>query len=153
MYLVSLHKINGNYMKNKLLLLLCLVCSIGVWGQKTEKPFKAYIYNNVYDIYMQLNLYDNNIKVPGHDLYGELPGFLGKKNNSYSWLITSAKMKSDSHAELVLINDTGSDDLTATLTIKNDTTYVLKQGKGSTLKVPNKGKWQKLPSEIVFIKK
>ena len=62
-------------------------------------------------------------------------------------------MKSDSHAELVIINDTGSDDLTATLTIKNDTTYVLKQGKGSTLKVPNKGKWQKLPSEIVFIKK
>ena len=53
----------------------------------------------------------------------------------------------------MLINDPGSDDLTATLTIKNDTTYVLKQGKGSTLKVPNKGKWQKLPSEIVFIKK
>ncbi len=53
----------------------------------------------------------------------------------------------------MLINDTGSEDLTATLTVKNDTTYVLRQMKGSTLKVPNKGKWQKLPTEVTFIKR
>lgn len=139
----------------KFYLLACLLFVTGsICGQNdNEAPFKAYIYNNVYNIYMQLNLYDNSIIVPGHEIYGELPGFLGKKRHSYSWMITSCKLKNKRHAEITLINDTGSEDLIATLTVKNDTTYILKQEKGSTLKVPDKGKWLKLPSEIEFIKK
>ncbi|MBO4964343.1 MAG: hypothetical protein J6C65_05335 [Prevotella sp.] len=141
----------------KVFLLLSFLFSLTIGAQKygdfTESPFKAYIYNNVYDIYMNLDFYDNSVIVPGHELYGELPGFLGKRHNSYSWMITSSKVKNDRHAEIVLINDTGSEDLTATLTVKNDTTYVLKQIKGSTLKVPNKGKWLKLPDEVTFIRR
>ena len=49
-----------------------------------------------------------------------------------------------------MINDYGSEDLTATLTVENDSLYVLKQVEGSTLKVPKDGKWQKLPSKLVF---
>ena len=142
-------------MKN-VLLLLSFLFSLTVWGQKnnssTKTPFKTYIYNNVYDIYMDIDFYDNSVTVPRHELYGELPGFLGKRYNSYSWLITSCKIKNDRHAEIVLINDTGSEDLKATLTVKNDTTYVLKQIKGSALKVPNKGKWLKLPDEVILIR-
>ena len=52
-----------------------------------------------------------------------------------------------------LINDYGSEDLTATLTRKNDSIYVLKQESGSTIKVPNKGKWQKLPKTLEFKRK
>jgi hypothetical protein len=47
-----------------------------------------------------------------------------------------------------MINDYGSEDLTATLTAENDSLYVLKQIDGSTLKVPNNGKWQKLPKRF-----
>lgn len=100
-----------------------------------------------------MNIYDNDVTVPGHDIYGELPGFIGKKNNSYSWMIINTKIKNKHQAELTIINDTGSEDLKAMLTMKNDSTFVLKQTSGSTLKVPNNGKWQKLPTEIVFIRK
>jgi hypothetical protein len=63
--------------------------------------------------------------------------------------ITSATIK-DQTAKLAMINDFGSEDLTATLTVKNDTLYVLKQVDGSTLKVPKNGKWQKLPTSLPF---
>ena len=47
-----------------------------------------------------------------------------------------------------MINDYGSEDLTATLTAENDSVYVLKQIEGSTLKIPNNGKWLKLPKTL-----
>lgn len=131
--------------------LFCLL-GIGLRAQNNNDPFRAYIYNNEYDVYLRINFYDQDVTVPGQDLYGQLPGYLGKKNNSFAWLITSATIKGDK-AHLALINDYGSEDLTATLTRKNDSIYVLKQEAGSTLKVPNKGKWQKLPKTLEFKRK
>lgn len=114
-----------------------------------EKPFCAYLYNEEYEVYLQIDFYDESVVVPGNELYGQLPGYLGKKNNSFCWPITAAKlMKNGKMAELSLINDFGSEDLAATLTCENDSVYTLKQGKGSTLKVPKNGKWQKLPSTL-----
>ena len=139
---------------NKLLAIsiLCLA-SIGMRAQSNNGPFRAYLYNNEFDVYMRINFYDQNISVPGQDLFGQVPGFLSKKNYTFAWLITSAEIKGDK-AQLSLINDYGSEDLTATLTRKNDSIYVLKQVDGSSLKVPAKGgKWQKLPKTIEFKKK
>ncbi|MCR5579074.1 MAG: hypothetical protein K6F74_07695 [Prevotella sp.] len=117
-----------------------------------QKPFHAYLINNEYDVYLRINFYDQDITVPGQELYGQLPGFLGKKHNSFCWIITSAEIKGKT-ATLSLINDYGSEDLTATLTQKNDSVYVLKQGEGSTLKVPKNGKWQKLPKTLELKRK
>ena len=138
---------------NKLItiLLFCLA-SIGVSAQNNNGPFRAYIYNNEFDVYLRINFYEQNITVPGQDLYGQVPGYLGKKNNSFAWIITSATIKGDK-AHLAIINDYGSEDLTATLTRKNDSIFILKQEAGSTLKVPNKGKWQKLPKTLEFKRK
>ena len=122
---------------------------LSVSAQKNDKPFRAYIYNNDYEVFMRLDLYNESITVPGQELYGELPGYLGKKHNSFCWLITSSKIEGQT-AELQMINDYGSEDLTATLTVENDSLYVLRQVEGSTLKVPKEGKWQKLPSKLVF---
>ena len=113
--------------------------------QKDSTTFRAYLYNNEYDVYLKINFYDEDIKVPGQELYGTLPGYLGKKSNSFCWVITSAKIKDKKTATMNLINDYGSEDLTATLTRKNDSIYILKQESGSTLKVPKNSKWQKLP--------
>ncbi len=135
----------------KLILLsaACLFALLTASAQKTAKPFRAYLYNNDYEVFMRIDLYDERITVPGQDLYGELPGYLGKKNNTFCWLITSAKIEGNK-AELQMINDYGSEDLTATLTAESDSLYVLKQVGGSSLKVPKEGKWQKLPSKLVF---
>ena len=69
-----------------------------------QTPFHAYIVNNEYDVYLRINFYDEDITVPGQELYGQLPGFLGKKHNSFCWLITSAKVNGNT-ATLSLIND------------------------------------------------
>ena len=99
-------------------------------AQQEAKAFHAYLYNNEYEVYLRIDFYNESIIVPGNELYGKLPGYLGKKNNSFCWPVTAA-----------------------TLIRENDTLYTLKQGKGSTLKVPKNGKWQKLPKTLPFVRK
>ena len=118
-----------------------------VFAQESKKPFRAYLINKEYNVYLRIDFYQDNISVPGQDLYGKLPGFLSKQHNSFCWLITSAEVEGNK-ATLQMINDYGSEDLTATLTAENDSVYVLKQIEGSTLKIPNNGKWLKLPKTL-----
>ena len=127
-----------------------MAVSVVVFAQRETKAFKGYLYNDEYDVYLRIDFYNESITVPGNELYGKLPGFLGKKNNSFCWAITAAEVDGEKTAELSLINDYGSEDLTATLTRQNDSIYILKQEKGSTLKVPKDGKWQKLPKSLPF---
>ena len=138
--------------KRLILLLLCGCMSATLFAQGDKRSFRAYLINNEYNVYLRINFYDQNVEVPGQELYGKLPGYLGKQHNSFCWVITSCNVK-DEHAELQLINDYGSEDLTASLTRKNDSVYVLKQLEGNTIKVPNKGKWQKLPKTLEFKRK
>ncbi len=136
-----------------LIIIALLISSLSVFGQADSTTFRAYIYNNEYNVYMRINLHDKDITIPGQELYGQLPGYLGKRMNSFCWVITDSRMLSDKVAELQMINDFGSEDLTATLTYVNDSTYVLHQVNGSTIKVPEKGKWRKLPKSLVLKKK
>ena len=136
----------------KMLLAICigLYTTVAAMAQEPQRPFQAYLYNNEFEVFLQINFYEQDINVPGQELYGPLPGYLGKKHNSFCWVITAAKINNDKTATLSLINDYGSEDLTATLTVENDSTYILKQEKGSTLKVPKNSKWQKLPKTLEF---
>ena len=133
-------------------ILLAIVANNG-FAQKDSTSFHAYLYNNDYEVYLRINFYDQDVTIPGQELYGDLPGYLGKKNNSFCWVITSCDVKSDKKATMQMINDFGSEDLKATLIRKNDSIYVLQQNEGSTIKVPRKGKWQKLPKELEFKKR
>lgn len=139
--------------KKIILSALFLLTIHSIRAQTAQEAFRAYIVNNRYEVYMRINLYEQNVTVPGHELYGELPGFLGKRNNSFCWVITSCKVKNEKEAKLQLINDFGSEDLNATLIRQNDSTYILRQDEGNTIKVPLKGKWQKLPKTLDFIRK
>jgi hypothetical protein len=116
-------------------------------AQNDSTAFRAYLYNNEYEVFLNIDFYEESIEVPGQELYGKLPGYLGKKHNTFCWVITSAKVNGDK-ATISLINDYGSEDLTALLTSINDSTYTLKQLDGSALKVPKNGKWQKLPKVL-----
>lgn len=132
---------------------LLMLLSTAAWGQKQGDSFRAYLYNNTYNVYLRINLYDQDVTVPGQEIYGKLPGYLGKLHNSFCWVITSCEIKNEKKAEMQLINDFGSEDLSATLTRENDSIYVFKQGAGNTIKVPNNGKWQKLPKILEFKRK
>ena len=131
---------------------VCMLTALS-FAQEEKDAFRAYLYNNEYEVYLRINFYEQDITVPGQELYGQLPGYLGKLHNSFCWVITSCKVKNDKKAEMQLINDFGSEDLKATLTRQNDSIYILKQEEGNTIKVPRNGKWQKLPKTLELKRK
>lgn len=122
-------------------------------GRKDSTTFKGYLYNGKFDVYIQMDFYRNNIIVPYQEIYGELPGYFGDRQDGRKWLITDANISNPNTANLQMINDYGSEDLTATIKQINDTTYELKQETGSTLKIARNRKWVKMPKVIEFIKK
>ncbi len=104
---------------------------------------------------MRINLYDNNIKIPGQEIFGEIGGFLRSDDDSRCWIITSADINEKKNtAALEIINDYGSEDLTATLSYNpKDSIYTLKQNGGSTIKIARNRKWVKLPATMQFKRK
>lgn len=133
--------------------LLCLMLSLPfcAFGQDADwKPFKASLVNEEYGVFLQIDFYDNSVVVPGQELFGDVPGYLGANHDSRKWLITDAKITGKNTAQLSVVNDYGSEDLVATLHHNADGSYTLKQGKGSRIKIVENRKWVKLPNELVF---
>lgn len=120
-------------------------------AQRQKLPFYGYFSNAEYDIYLKINFYDNNVTVPGQEIFGEMSGFLGDKKDLRKWLFTSAEVNGDV-ATLQITNDYGSEDLTATLTKQNDSVFVLRQTDGSQIKIARNRKWVKIPKTISFKK-
>ena len=122
------------------------------FAQKDSTIFKGYLSNNEYEVYLQINFYQNDIKVPGQEIFGTIAGFLGDRKDSRKWLITNAAIEGKT-AHLSIINDYGSEDLTADLTLESDGTYSLKQITGSNIKIARNRKWVKIPKKLTFMKK
>ncbi len=130
------------------------MCQTTSEGAEPARPFRANIINNDYNVLLNINLYDNDIIVPGQEVFGLMSGYLVKTGTTFYWFVTSAQISDDGQqATLFLTNDYGSEDMTALLTCDTDSTYTLKQLKGSTLKVPKGGKWQKLPKTLTLKRK
>lgn len=66
-------------MKRTVILILIGLISVSSFAQKEKDVFKAYLYNDEYEVYLRINFYDKNVKIPGQELYGDLPGYLGRK--------------------------------------------------------------------------
>jgi len=143
-----------NMKRTALFLIAIAFTTVSLWAQSEgeSKPFNAYLYNKEYKVFMRINFYDQNITVPGQELFGQIAGYLSKEGTSYCWLVVDATPE-NKKARLQMVNDYGSEDLEAELTQANDSVYVLKHLSGSTMKVPNKGKWQKLPHTLELIRK
>ncbi len=124
--------------------------TVAAFAQQSQEAFCGRMDNDEYEVYLHINFQKQDITIPGQEIYGSLPGYLGKKNNSFCWPITTVKKHGEHEMLLTMVNDYGSEDLTATLSLQRDSTYVLKQVSGSTIKVPKNGKWQKLPKTLVF---
>ena len=128
------------------------LCSVKLYSQTDSLRFRAYLFNKEYNVYMQINFCDNNIFIPGLDILGQIPGYLGKEGSSFVWPVIDVSINGNK-ATLKMVNDMGSEDLEATLTCNNDSVYTLRQERGSTLKVAGKGKWIRLPKELMFKRK
>ena len=119
-----------------------------------EVPFKGVIINKANDVFMRINLYEDDVKIPGQEILGNTYGYIKKNTDSRVWIITDAKVdEKNGKAHLEMVNDYGSEDLNAELILQKDSTYLLRQLDGSTIKMAGNGKWIKLPKEMKFIKK
>lgn len=135
-----------------LVMLLTLVCSHNrVMAEDDVREFDAVLYNKDMKISIVINAYDNNVTVPGQEIFGEISGYLKYEGDSRCWLFTAAEVNHKGNSvTLEIVNDYGSEDLTATLTANNKGVYTLKQGEGSTIKIAKGGKWVKLPKSLDF---
>ena len=140
-------------MKRTVFLTLTAFMVLSAYAQKENKAFKTYLYNDEYEVFLRINFYDKDIKIAGQELYGELPGYLGRKQHSFCWVMVGAEIENERKATMTMVNDFGSEDLIASLTRKNDSIYIFRQEKGSTVKIPKNGKWQKLPKSLEFKRK
>ena len=122
-----------------------------VWNVSAqEAPFKCRIYNDTYQVYMQLDLYNSSIEVPNQEIYGELPGYLGAKRDTRLWLVTDAEILSERKARIDVINDFGSEDFVAELHYNGNGKYTFRHKGGSMWKIVVNNKYVKLPKELEF---
>ena len=139
-------------MKRIIIAIVSLTITLTTYAQNL-KVFKGYLYNNEYQVYLDIDFYQKNILVPNQEIFGQLPGYFGAKRDTRKWLITDAKLSNDSTAQISIINDYGSEDLSATLHRDKNGQYILKQGEGSTIKIVVDRKWVKIPKSLVLHKK
>lgn len=140
-------------MKKRLFAIFAAFCFAMVAMAQDSTTFKGYLYNEEYQVYLDIDFYHKNKLVPGQEIFGELPGYFGAKRDTRKWLITDISFTNSTTAQLSIINDYGSEDLTATLHKEKDGKYILKQGEGSTIKIAVNRKWVKIPKTIELIKR
>lgn len=134
-------------MRIPILITALLGLATTVAAQRDSILFRGTLHNEEYKTYLRLNLFEQDVQVPGQDFYGALPGYLGRDRYSYVWPVVEATVK-NGKARLTLVNDYGSEDAEAELVIDSDSTAVFTQVKGSPIKVPDNGKWLKLPKKM-----
>ena len=103
-------------------------------------PFKGTYYNKELDLYIVLDFYKHKLLVPGQSVLGEVSGYLGDNRDSRKWILLDAKPVDNLSFKADVVNET-------------DSTIVLKQLEGSTIKIARNSKWQKLPKQMTFVRK
>ena len=114
-----------------------------------DSIFKAHLVNNEYQVWLDINFYDNNIIVPHQEIFGKVPGYFGAKRDTRKWIISDGTIKGKK-AILTIINDYGSEDLKAELKRNTDGNYTLTRLEGSVMKIVVDNKWVKIPKELTF---
>ena len=104
-------------------------------------------------MYIRIDLNSKQIRVPGQDIFGFVPGFFGDYEDARKWLFTDTELMNSHTAKLQIVNDYGSEDLEATLSYEKDGTYILTQDSGSVLKIARNRKWVKIPKKLVFTRR
>lgn len=138
-------------MRKYILITILALMSLASSAQDST-AFRGYLYNEEYQVYIQMDFYANDIIVPGQEIFGKLPGYLGARRDTRKWLFTDAKIDDACTATISITNDYGSEDLVAKLIKNSDGTYTLVQKEGSSLKIAVNSKWVKLPGKLVFVK-
>ena len=135
-------------MKEKATLAVALAIATASIG---HRPWKVNLQQPEEGINLRLDLYEESIEVPGMEAFGPMNGYMD--GNIYGvWYVVSFDIKDDSHANVTIANDLGSEDQKLTLTQTSDSTYQLKFLGYNAVKRAQGKKLVKIPAEFVMKK-
>ncbi len=135
-------------MKEKATLAVALAIATASIGQR---PWKVNLQQPEEGINLRLDLYEESIEVPGMEAFGPMNGYMD--GNIYGvWYVVSFDIKDDSHANVTIANDLGSEDQKLTLTQTSDSTYQLRFLGYNAVKRAQGKKLVKIPTEFVMKK-
>ncbi|MCR5819721.1 MAG: hypothetical protein K6F94_02055 [Bacteroidaceae bacterium] len=112
------------------------------------EPWKGTFMNKEQQIRLVINLYEENINVPGLDMFGPMNGYVAGRGVYNVWYITKFKIIDDQHATMRISNDLGSEAQAVELTYENDSTLVFKQVDGNVMKKVVGRKLKPIPTKI-----
>ncbi|MBR2101357.1 MAG: hypothetical protein IJ928_01255 [Prevotella sp.] len=148
-------------MMKKCFLLLCFALATTSFLRAQQAPevqekhtgqdccFIKKLHNEEFKIFLEIDLLGKAVTVPGQEVFGELDGYMGSEQSETVWPVVASEIDGRI-ATLDFINNYGSEDFTATLTLNDDGTYTFRHLEGSVLKFPVKGKWQKIPAKFIL---
>lgn len=126
-----------------ILLLVSLLCG-------ASEPWKLRLRNEKEGILLHINLYAEDIEVPGMEMFGAMNGYLGGKGVYGVWALTSFDIKDDKTAILRVSNDLGSETQSIRLSQQTDSTYLMELQNGVVVKKAVNRKLVKIPAELVL---
>ena len=136
-------------MYKKLLTAILLTVAISALAQG---PWKMILTCPEEKIDLVMNLYKEDIEVPGMEMFGPMNGYLG--GNIYGvWSITSFKIDSDKNVSLRVSNDLGSETQAIQITQQNDSVWRMEFTGHNVIKRVNGKKLVKIPSVFLMKKK
>lgn len=119
------------------------------------QPFKGTFYCAETRVSIILDLYEQSIKIPGYDFFGQTNGYMRGNTNAdlYGiWMLTDFKIKGKT-ALLRFSNDMGSDSQTIEFTEQSDGTFRYKTTGGNEIRKAVKRKLVKISDTMVFKRK
>lgn len=114
------------------------------------EPFRGTFKGEELKITLEINLYEEDVKVPGMEMFGPMNGYLRGTDLYCTWYVSSVQQATDNKASVHFSNELGSETQAVELTLKDDSLLTLRQTGGSVLKKVVGKKLQKLPNEITF---
>ena len=136
-------------MYKNLLTAILLTVAISALAQG---PWKMILTCPEEKIDLVMNLYKEEIEVPGMEMFGPMNGYLG--GNIYGvWSITSFKIDSDKNVSLRVSNDLGSETQAIQITQQNDSVWRMEFTGHNVIKRVNGKKLVKIPSVFLMKKK
>ncbi len=115
---------------------------------QAQDKFKGGFINEEFKINLRLNLYDDDIPVPGFELdscYGYLRGGING-----AWIILKVVALDDDEAEVRAVSERGSDAQNLRISVADDGKLFVRQIDGTSIKGVKGRKYVKLPKEIEF---
>ena len=116
-----------------------------------QRPFEGHFFSKELGVNMYLNLYEENITVPGFSFLGTMHGYM--RDGIYgTWMITKCSIKGNK-AKIRFSNDIGSDSQDVEFTQLSDSTYRYHATGGNAVKRAVGHKLVKITDEMTFVRK